>query len=90
MRGWRWIPIHLPFSPSTVVSHNPTNCTSITYITISFLVDYHPLLTVSQLLGNVLATGLNAQGGNDKNTLKQMYADITGADCVDDINLQGM
>ena len=53
---------------------------------------YGPVMhmVVSQLLGNVLATGLNAQGGNDKNTLKQIYADITGADCVDDINLQGM
>jgi hypothetical protein len=47
-------------------------------------------MVVFQLLRNVLATGLNAQGGNDLNTLKQMYADITGADCVDDINLQGM
>ena len=47
MRGWRWIPIHLPFSPSTFVSHNSTNCTSTTYITISILVNYHPLLTVN-------------------------------------------
>jgi hypothetical protein len=37
-------------------------------------------MVVFQLLRNVLATGLNAQGGNDLNTLKQMYADITGAD----------
>ncbi len=41
---------------------------------------------LSQLSGYVLGTGLNAQGGSDMSTLKQMYAEISGHDCVDDLN----
>jgi len=37
-----------------------------------------------------LGTGLNSQGGSDRNTLKQMLIDITSTDCGDDINLRGM
>jgi hypothetical protein len=38
-------------------------------------------MVVSQLSGYVLGTGLNAQGGSDMSTLKQMYAEISGHDC---------
>ncbi len=34
------------FLPLCFVSHNSTNCTSITYFTIYILANYHPLLTV--------------------------------------------
>ncbi len=45
---------------------------------------------VSQLNGYILGTGLNSRGGSDRNTLKQMFVDITSTDCVDDLNLRGM
>lgn len=53
---------------------------------------YGPVMhmVVSQLSGYVLGTGLNAQGGSDMSTLKQMYAEMSGHDCVDDLNLRGM
>ncbi len=38
MRGWSWIPIHLPFSPSTLADpYNSTNLSSIIYINIYHL-----------------------------------------------------
>ena len=45
---------------------------------------------VSQLNGYILGTGLNSQGGSDRNTLKQMLIDITATDCGDDLNLREM
>ncbi len=45
---------------------------------------------VSQLNGYILGTGLNSQGGSDRNTLEKMLIDITSTDCGDDINLRGM
>ncbi len=46
MRGWRWIPIHLPFSPSSLFfTILQTFYLSRAFI-IWVLVSYHPLLTV--------------------------------------------
>jgi hypothetical protein len=36
------------FPPLYFDPHNSTNCTSTTYVTISILANYHPLLTVAE------------------------------------------
>ena len=47
-------------------------------------------LVVSQLNGYILGGGLNMRGGSDRNMLKQIYADIHGVDCADDLDICGM
>ncbi len=48
------------FLPLYFDSHNSTNCTSTTYVTISILVNYHPLLTHLIVPGNLQALMPNA------------------------------
>ncbi len=45
MRGWRWIPIHLPFSPSSLFFIILQTFYLSRAFTILVLVSYHPLLT---------------------------------------------
>jgi hypothetical protein len=50
MRGWRWIPIHLPFSPSSMILTILQTFHLSPIFTIWALVSYHPLLTVCMLM----------------------------------------
>ncbi len=47
MRGWRWIPIHVPFSPSSLFFIILQTFYLSRAFTICVSVSYHPLLTIT-------------------------------------------